>query len=343
MNIVPHVLKLENVFYSDKTFWLSTEPTEDMNTFLDNWKIGEQKITDATKKIDNLFVMNTIHSCFAHAVMDATFPYFWAMNDIREYEQKHIEFQLFVRQKEVLLFSQQNIPIIDSDNKRYKHAWNTLVETLSSQPVVFEHLLGHEEVFFIKTCYVYVKDDNHQRSAWNCITHYPDVHVQPKDVFFSDEMIQTQLKRFAKVVTSCCTSASSSSSSSITPAKTNIIVINRKTSYRNINDQTDTICEIIQRKCASLLMQKKYRFQGIVFLEDLTLAEQISIFQTNDVIIAPHGANLIHSMWFPNKTIIEIFFEERNNIMYKRICDLVGSDIIQIHYSNICTFLEEQF
>jgi len=336
MNIVPHVLKLENVFYSDNTFWLSREPP-DITSFLDNFKIGEKEITDATTKIENMFVMNTIHSCFAHAVMDATFPYFWAMNDVRDYEQKKIEFQLFVRRKEVLLFSQQNLPIIDSDNKRYKNAWNTLVETLTSQPVLFEHLLGHEEMFFIKTCYVYVKDDNHQRSAWNCITNYPDVHVQPKDVLFSDEMIQKQLKHFAKNVTSCL------SDPNFTPAKTNIIVINRKTSYRNINDQTDTICKIIQRKCASLLMHKKYRFHGIVFLEDLSLAEQISIFQTNDVIIAPHGANLIHSVWFPNKTIIEIFFEERNNIMYKRVCDLVGSDIIQIHHSNICTFLEDQF
>jgi capsular polysaccharide biosynthesis protein len=98
--------------------------------------------------------------------------------------------------------------------------------------------------------------------------------------------------------------------------------------------------EIIYDKCQT---KKDYYFHGIVFLEGLTLSEQISIFQNNDIIISPHGANLIHSIWFENKTIIEIVFEERKNIMYKRICNLIGNEIIQIHRNNILSFLRDTF
>ena len=103
----------------------------------------------------------------------------------------------------------------------------------------------------------------------------------------------------------------------------NVVIIDR-----------DKISRILPRNMKPLLnplkeiiINNNYQFNGVVYLEHLTLKDQIKIFVNNDIIIAPHGAGLIHSIWCSNKKIIEISFNKSYDHCYKRICRIENNHI----------------
>ena len=94
-------MKLSNVYYDNK-FFINQENNINLNLFCNNYST-ENYVHDRNKElviIDNLLVMNSLHSCYAHAIIDSCFPIFWAINDIKkENNIQHIK--IFVNKNSV--------------------------------------------------------------------------------------------------------------------------------------------------------------------------------------------------------------------------------------------------
>ena len=78
MLIDKYLLKLQNITYKNNNFYIKKEDciNLDVNKFIDNYKIQDHDIVDHQNKIiiDNLFVIDTLHSSYAHALIDCIFP-----------------------------------------------------------------------------------------------------------------------------------------------------------------------------------------------------------------------------------------------------------------------------
>lgn len=327
MIINNHILKLSNIFYYKNKFLINENIMNDENyknvnfdKFIDDYTfINDSDISNIPEKlpIDNLFVVDTLDSCFCHALIDRTFPYFWAKNDIQKYhDDSSKELICFIRKK---LLLQYQVNINNVQNNQYKGAWNDLIHIISDK-IIFEHLLNKDVVIHIKDCFFYIKDDLYQRSPWNCVDYYPPRNIEKNKIIYNDTIISYELYNFTNYV------KTKLNVEHIDDNK-NIIIINRKGQNRNINQLIPLF---------NKFFEKFSNYKGVVYLEDLTFKQQIEVFTKNKIIISPHGANLIHSIWNKNNTIIEITFNNPNqNKMYKRICDITNNNIIQIDYMNI--------
>lgn len=323
MIIKNHILKLCNIYFN-KEFIIS-DPNN-INKFISNYSIN--KYTNINNKkiitIDNLLVIETLHSCFVHGLIDSIFPIFWAINDIKNHENYLHNIQLFISRRKIDLFHKQNLPLINSKKKKYKGVYNDIINIITDN-YIFEHLIDDNISYFIKNCYFYILNDKWQRSPWNSINYYPDRNININNTLFSDTEIKAQIIKFRNLVLDKINNNCNIGKG--------IILINRRQVKRNINNLVLPLTNILN---------KFDNFKGIIYLEDLTFQEQVNIFINNNIIIGPHGAGMIHNIWSSNKFVIEITFKNNNqDKMYKRICDITDNHIIQINYDNIVNEIEK--
>jgi capsular polysaccharide biosynthesis protein len=68
----------------------------------------------------------------------------------------------------------------------------------------------------------------------------------------------------------------------------------------------------------------KYGFETC-YLEKLVFKEQVRLFKSVKVVVAPHGAGLANLLWCnPGTRVIEIFSSRHFNDCYARLCSLLG-------------------
>lgn len=316
-------LYIKNLLYSKKNgFLIKNQDIVPIEKYFGKYLFCNEKNMKYTKCIkEPVLVINILHSCFSHALIDSLFSIYWVICDIRKKFPNFKEFVLFIREKEIKEYPKQNLPTIDNTNKTYKNIYKDLIELVTPHNLIFEHLIEDNEIILIENCFIYILNDSWQRSPWNCINYYPGRKISINNVKYSDDIIRKQLNIFTDYVKNRYDIID------IFSKTTNIIIINRKTSYRNINNILKKLDKLLKNKEQTC---NNIKYNGVVYLENLTLKEQINIFQINNIIITPHGSGLIHSIWFNKKTIIEIFFESNNNKMYKRINNLIGNKIIQV-------------
>lgn len=71
---------------------------------------------------------------------------------------------------------------------------------------------------------------------------------------------------------------------------------------------------------------EKYGFKK-VFLESLSITEQMQLFASSEYVIAPHGAGLTNLVFCPQGTkVLEIFSPNYVSVSYWNICNQVGLD-----------------
>lgn len=333
MDNIPDVLKLENVVYSKKKFNIKQSPTN-ISDFLDNYNIVEE-LPNYDNIKNNIFIIDTLHGCWAHSLIDFCFAYFWAIQDIKHNENKHdknkiFEIIPFITSKKILQYKNQQ-QSIDNNLQIYKFAKHELMNIISSEKYIFEHLLDSNYSFLIKECYIYKK--NHfnnfrQRTPWNSKNVYRGHPYNITDVLYENTKIKNMLKIFKEHTYKIY-------NIKINKNKIpNIIIINR-IGVRNIND--------LIKNMESILMinnNNQYIYNGIVYLENKSLKEQIQIFNDNNIIITPHGANLANCIWTNNSTIIEIMFKNKQTKIYEHLCNMTNNNIIQIDYNNIIMYLK---
>lgn len=322
MIINKHILKLSDIYYHKKQFYINNNNPH-LDKFIYNYSLQtfDTEINNI-EKIENMFVIKTLHHCFCHAIIDCLFPIYWAINDINNTNNKNINLKnltLFIRKHEFIKYPAYNLRKVN--NNKYKGCWHDLISIISEKNI-FEHTLDNNRVFFIKNCYFYIKDDNHSRSPWSCNKYFNGRGSQIPS--FSDLILKKQLTSFSNFVKSKYNLQKQN-------LNRNIVLINRR-GRRNIDEIIDKLDKILNNF---------NNYKGIVYLEDLSFREQIELFINNFIFIAPHGAGMIHHIWSKNKVIIEIISTSGLNRMYKRISDITNNLIFQVDRKHILSNIKE--
>ncbi len=331
MIINHHILKLSNVYYSDKQFYITKKKNINYNHFIDNYRdisyLNKSNI-DNISNIENLFVINTLHSCFSHALIDNIFAYFWAINDIKKHDSSFKSFICFIRQKHVLKFKNNNLPLINSKQSKYKDVWGNLIELINNN-LIFEHVLNNKSKFLIKNCYFYIINDHWQRSPWNCNINYPSKPGKPpcrnvKKIIYHDNIIYEQLASFVNYTKNKYKVATNTLGD-----KYEAIIIERRSNRFWDKNILDNIINKIEENSS-------INYNGIKILEGLTLHQQIKLFSENNIFIFRHGSCLANLLWIPENSIIfDIDVCSYRKPIINRIAKLTNSKVISILYNNI--------
>jgi hypothetical protein len=337
-----NILKLENVLYYEKQFYILGDNDNIYKKYINNYKCISDKnvfnslIQENVKKIPTMFCIETLHSCFCHALIDYLFPYYWAQCEIKE-DNKTSDIQYFIIEKEIKQYDDQKQDL-DYKNKNWKDTSikRRLLNTISNGNDIFEFFLSNNDSFYIDTCYFYnlgvLLVNTCYRSPWNHIEHHIKRKTLKKNAMFKDDEINYWLLKFSIFI------------------KKHFNIEEKKTNGKNVVIiDRDKISRILPRNMKPLLnplkeiiINNNYQFNGVVYLEHLSLKDQIKIFVNNDIIIAPHGAGLIHSIWTSNKKIIEISFDKNYDIYYKRICKVGNNNHLQIQLSKCIDAIKKE-
>jgi capsular polysaccharide biosynthesis protein len=97
--------------------------------------------------------------------------------------------------------------------------------------------------------------------------------------------------------------------------------------------QVDNYSEVVQ-------VLEEYGVEP-VFLEDMSLQEQIATFQQVDGIIGPHGAGLVGMIWTEELSIIEVFNNVINTPFYI-LADILGHDYTALTGEGIGEFSHQK-
>lgn len=273
-----------------------------------------------TRIIENpVFIINTLDTCYAHALIDRVFPYFWSL------EELNIKNNLIIFiKKDLVIKYPQNKKLIDHEKGVYKNAWNDIINLLNPKEIIFEHLLDDNTFFLFKKSYLYAEENRNlgwQRTFWNCNENYPGRPV--KRVIYDDSIIQSKLNLFIQSVK---TKYQIFEKSNIIK---NLIIIDRVSNRKldtNFLSNLDNYCKHLPN----------LQYNGIQFLENLLFSEQVKLFNTNDVIIFIHGSCLTNILWAkPNTIIIELDWQNHRKSVIKRICDFTNTIQVRYDYNNI--------
>ena len=317
MIIKNHILKLSNIYFNNK--FIISDPPDNINKFINNYSINKFTNINNKKKItiDNLLVISTLSRCFSHALIDSVFPYFWAINDIKDHDINVHNIQLFIRKRKHLP------PGINRNTKKYKGVWHDIISIINDN-YIFENLIDNKTTYFIKNCYFYILNDKWQRSPWNCKEIYPGRNVSLNNTIYTDEQIYYQLKKFVT-----CFKNKYNISTNNTVCDYGIIIIER--AHNRFFDKS-----IMNNIIKNIKKNTLLKFNGIKILEYLTLYQQIKLFSENKIFIFRHGSCLINLLWIPNNSIIFDLdiISKRKNIV-KRIARVTDSKVFSMAYENI--------
>lgn len=339
IEINSHILELKNVHYADRHFHIDQE---DMNIrlgdYIDNYSQLIEKVRNqhVYMEIENVFFIPAIHSCFSHALIDHIFSYFWAINDIRKYNPNFKNFTIFIVERNIGLYYLKNDKVIEGlgqPDPKYKGVYKDLLSLLSPDQHIFEVGIYNEDHYIFKNCYFYKREDEFQRSPWNCLEYYPQFNVRNhrnlSNLLFSDRVILQQLRKFRTTVLS--KHPNQIQNKKIEGKR--CVIINRRGKVRSLDEKMGDLTDLLIKYQES--SSETFTFGGVLYLEDLTFWEQVEVFVNNNMIISPHGSGLIHTIWANKLILVEVVFNKEDNPLYKRIADITENEIIQIPYGTL--------
>jgi hypothetical protein len=281
------------------------------------------------------FRCDTLHQCFAHAVIDNVFPWYWAISSIEENPTISRDLIFFVSEENIALYPEHLLPVIDAATNSYRGAWKSLISIVTRHNPLFEHLMDDDDCILFRKCYVYIRDDNHQRSPWNHVRHYPERNREKKLILYDDDTIRSNLRNFVSYVRGLY-QIQEKNNSDVSVAIVNRSETSDRLTHRRLKpdfvSQLDNFLVDLSRRNAFL------QYKGIIHLETLSLAEQIRTFAETDIVVAPHGAGLIHMIWSRNQAIFEVFPESKMAYrwrrkplykMYRRLASISGNAVHQ--------------
>ena len=338
--MVKEILHLKNVFWSKKDGFILNSEIEDANLYLDRYTVS--KSVTYTKTIESpLIVMDTLHSCFVHAILDGIFSAYMLKHEILEEERIPNDFAVFIRERHIEMYPNENLKHIDEENSVYGGVYGELMDVVTKKPIYFEHLIDENQVFLIKDAYATKLQNENHRSLWNSSLYYPGRYEGDK--IFTDDELQRRLDLFLSDVLNIYGLEKKDRE-----FKKNIIIVDRKTDYRSFRktwlhgegefdeNESNSLLDALDN---IMIEQPCLKYKGIVYLEDLSLKEQIEVFQNNDIIITPHGANMVHSLWTNNKIIVEVLYDDSTAPMYKRVMSFTNNKLAQMTPYNIENFV----
>ena len=121
----------------------------------------------------------------------------------------------------------------------------------------------------------------------------------------------------------------------VAPVKENcrhkyVYISRNRAARRRVSNETELV------KCL-----ESYDFK-VLYPEDLSMAEQISVFRDASVIVTPHGAGLANILFCKEATVIEIFNQNYGTPTFRLMCQLMGLDYQHIIGKNPLLSKSEQ-
>lgn len=250
---------------------------------LKNAVIGDKTKGNITVIKKPVLKIETLHSCFSHAVVDSTFPAFWVIEDLkREYSD---DFVLLISKKLMLQHS-HNLNFVDENTKEYKGVYNDLIKILTPEKILFEHLI--ESPILIENLFVYPDNDFWQRSPWNCSENYnPNRSVEK--VRFSDDVIYSKLNSFRNKTLEKYFDNNDNNN------KQKLIIIDRKHNRKFEKKALESLVNLSK-------LERSWTFNGIFYAEDLSFKDQVNLFASNNIFILRHGSCLVNLLWCPQES-----------------------------------------
>lgn len=157
-----HILHLKDVRYFNRLFHVAEDDLNyGLNEFVDNYaQTSDHTIRAAPcdEVWENVLVVPLLHLCFCHALIDHIFPYFWALRDIRRYNNDFGSFKLLVVTRGIWEYWESSTRIVgkvDSQYPFYVGIWAELISILEPEEVIFEHALSNFPNIQILNAYFY--------------------------------------------------------------------------------------------------------------------------------------------------------------------------------------------
>jgi hypothetical protein len=305
--ILDNIEKLENILLKDKELY--------------NYDNSDVKEIIS----EPVIIMNTLHSCYSHAIIDDCFPIYWIIQDL--ISNKIISsnnVRILITSKDIFAFPKQNLPLINAEKRTYNGVWNDIINLLTPFPIIFQHL--SETDYLFKTCFYLSEDPKYrwQRTPWNCSDYYPGRNIKKADVIFQDDKIYSMLSNFRSYVLDKTLIENEIQS-------TNLIIIDRK-----YDRKIDTI--MLENLVKEAKNNISWKFDGVYYLEDLTFSEQIQLFNKTRFYIFRHGSCLVNLLWVkPKSVVFELAGGPNGNNsphIINRICKLTDSTQVLLNYNN---------
>lgn len=271
-----------------------------------------------------VIVMDSLHSCFSHAILNSCFPIFWIIDDLKKVgELSDTNIRVFIKEEAILMYPKQNLPLIDEKNQTYRGIFKDIIELITPFPVLFQHTLYSN--YFFKKCIFYPENDKNQRTPWNCLDYYPEWNISKDEIRFSDHIIYSKLSLFRNMVlTKSCIKIPDVS-------ENYLMIIDRKYNRKIEPTKLQLLVEEAQTN-------RGWKFTDVVFLEDKPFQEQVQLFTKHRIFILRHGSSLINLLWIPNNSIV---FELEgglegvvSSMVIPRICKLTNSKHILLNYDD---------
>lgn len=326
--MITDLLCIENVIYLKNTFHVDDKYSKCvLKDYIPNFQmVSSSKINSLLDKydetIENMFVMNTFHSCYSHALMDCLFAYYWVLSDLNILQNV----KCFITKSKITKFPNQNKKHIDETKIpiRYIGVYHDFIKMITNEEYIFEHM--NTKSFLIKKCFFYPYDDRWQRSIWNCLENFCSHRssVSLNNTIFSDKVIYDYLDKFVDHVFN---NLGVVRIQELTPR--NCIIIERK--YDRQWDESK------RRKIIDLVKSfPSINYNGIHILEDYTFKEQLKLFNNNNIFIFRHGSAVVNLLWIPKKSLVfDIDINDTYKVIVPRLLKLTNSSTCRLEYHSI--------
>ena len=125
---------------------------------------------------NNTIIIESMHYCYSHAIMDFIFPLYWILKDIKKINNNN-KFNLFIK----IPRHQNNYKIIK--NNEYINIYKELINVLNPEKVIFEH--NNTKNYLFKNAFKISSTgewvSSWQRGVWNCSKYYPQRNFNIKE------------------------------------------------------------------------------------------------------------------------------------------------------------------
>ena len=299
------------------------------------------------------YMTSYLHYCFGHAYIDFAIPLLSILDEVDSSALLARDFRLFLLSDNLFLVlddtdEQRHTSAkdmedylrrkIDFTKGEYRGEMRHLHKCFSDHPILFEKSAEYRYYRF-KTLVLGGNIDN-QRCIHNHASNYPDRFALEPEAS-ADQIrgwMDVARRRFA-------TYMDLSLDLPPRPQKPYTVVLARKEN-RSFLPQTLTRLEF------TLESREDLDFGGVVYLEEMSLKEQIQLFQKVDTVISTHGSGLTHLFWSkPGTRVLEVFStNERRVGIFPHFAGFLGIDLTtycvrpEAQFSLDCSFnVDEKF
>lgn len=294
-----HLLYIEDLSYQDKRFCMPNGMTEGF--LKDEW-IDQPPDPDRTHIVleEPYLIIETLDSCYSHALLDRIFPLFWAIQTIRnEFPTLTQPIRIMVKHRMIRAFPDQNLPLIDRGAGYYRGFHRELLSWISPGPPLFSP--DDNRVYCFRRAFVYADRDDFQYSPWNRAYIYPGRNIVGVQPSFSDATIRTQLLRFRESVFRFYHIHVREED-----VRDDILLVERKTDRRWDPDKIRSIPA------------------SPVILEYLPVRQQILLFATHRIIVFRHGSCLTNLLFSPpGARVFDVDHERGRPHIVGRLCEFL--------------------